>query len=883
MKKNRYSLNIFRLKAGLRTFRFWLSMIRVIGVIVPRGLRADWRQEWEAELRYRETLLARWDNLGRRAKLALLWHSAGAFADALWLQPKRLEDEMFQDLRYGMRMLLKKPGFTLIAVVTIALGIGANTAIFSVVNAVLLRSLPYQKADELVAIYSTNTREEGEGPISPVTFLNLKNQNSVFSEMAAFDNRGWAANLTGSGEPERLQGYKVSANFFHWLGVAPMLGRAFVAEEDQPGNNRVVVLSHEIWQRRFGGDAALVGRSINLNGGAYTVIGVMPADFRYLKTDVWTPFAWTPADEKFDAACLEVGARLKPGVSAEQARSEVDNLYIRQLNNPKSESRVSLKQLQKILTDNVKRMLWILFTAVGFVLLIACANVANLSLARASVRHRELAIRTALGAGRLRVVRQLLVESAMLAVLGGACGLLVAHWGIKFLVAGLPEYLALTNSHVALLKLDARALGFTFALAFLTTIIFGLLPALQSSKVNLNEALKEGGRGEAQGRGQSRLRSLLVVAETALAMILLVGAGLMIKGFWRLSHVDPGFSPAGVLTANIDPTYKEGAEFVEFYRRLLERVSSIPGVQRASVINSGLSFWGFTIDGHPPPPGEQQPLAAYNHISGDYFSVMGIPLRAGRFFGDRDVKGAPPVAIIDETLQRRHFPNENPIGKRVFFQNASREIVGVVGARKLYSLSEELSPHIYLPYQQDIWGSMTLVVRAQADDPTNLIPALRRELAAINPDLPLHSFKLLEESVSEWTASDRFYAFLLAAFAALAALLSAIGIYGVMSYAMTQRTHEIGVRMALGAQSRDVLTLALKQGMLLALAGVSLGLIASFWLTQLMTKMLFEVSPTDPPTFVAITFLLTGVALLACWIPARRMTKVDPLVALRHE
>ncbi len=865
-------------------FRFWLWLIRVIGVIVPRRLRAGWRQEWEAELRYREGLLTEWDKLDWRAKLALLWHSAGAFADALWLQPKRLEEEMFQDLRFGARMLLKKPGFTLVAVMTLALGIGANTAIFSVVNAVLLRSLPYQKADELVMIYSTNTRNKGEGVISPVTYLNLKNQNSVFSEMAALDVRGWAANLTGGGEPERLQGYKVSANLFHTLGVAPARGRAFLPEEDRPGSDRVVVLSHGLWQRRFGGDADLIGREINLNGGAYRVIGVMPADFRYFfKTDVWTPIAFTPADEKFEPNCLVVGARLKPDVSIDQARAEVDRLYLGQLNNPKSDSRVGLKQLQEIMTQNVKRMLWILFAAVGFVLLIACANVANLSLARASVRHRELAIRTALGAGRLRVVRQLLVESAMLAVLGGACGLLLAHWGIQFLVGGLPEQLAAANSRVATLKIDAQALGFTFALAFLTTIIFGLLPALQSSKVNLNEALKEGGRGETQGRGQRRLRPLLVVSEIALAMILLVGAGLMLKSFWRLNHVDPGFSPAGVLTAQIDPTYKEFDEVVEFYRQLLERVSAIPGARHASVINSIGSSWDFTIDERPPIPKEQRPIASHNQVSGDYFRVMGIPLRAGRFFNDRDVKGAPLVALIDETLQRRHFPNENPIGKHVFFQNASREIVGVVGAKKFYSLSGELFPHIYLPYQQDNWWSMTLVVRAQAGDPTNLIPALRRELATINPNLPIHSFKLLEESVAEWSASERFSTYLLAIFAVLAAALSAIGIYGVMSYAMTQRTREIGIRMALGAGSRDVLKLALKQGMALALAGVALGLIASFGLTRMMTKLLFEVSPTDPPTFVAITFLLAGVALLACYIPARRATKVDPLVALRRE
>ncbi|HEY9436346.1 MAG TPA: ABC transporter permease [Blastocatellia bacterium] len=862
--------------------RPWLWLVRLIGVIVPRRLRAGWRQEWEAELVYRESLLTEWDKLDRRSKLDLLWHSAGAFADALWLQPKRLEEEMFQDLRFGARMLLKKPGFTLIAVLTLALGVGANTAIFSVVNAVLLRSLPYQKADELALIYSTNTRNEGEGAISPVTYLNLKNQNSVFSEMAALDVRGWAANLTGDGEPERLQGYKVSANLFHMLGVAPAQGRTFLAEEDRPGSNRVVVLSHALWQRRFGGDAELIGREINLNGHNYAVIGVMPAEFSYFrKTDVWTPLAFTPADEKFEPNCLFVWARRKSGASIEQARFEVDRLFIGQINNPKSDSRVNLKPPQVSLTQNVKPMLWILFAAAGFVLLIACGNVANLLLARASARHRELAIRTALGAGRLRVVRQLLVESAMLAVLGGACGLLLAHWGIRFLAGGLPEYLTMANSRVAMLKLDAWALGFTFAVAVLTTIIFGLLPALQSSRVNLNETLKEGGRGETQGRGQSRLRSLLVVSEIALAMVLLIGAGLMLKTFWRLNHVDPGFSPEGVLTARIDPTYKEFDEVVGFYRSLLERVSAIPGVQRAGIINSQGSTWDFTIDEHPPIPKEQRPFASHNQVSGDYFRVIGIPLRAGRFFTDRDIKGAPPVALIDETLQRRHFPKENPIGKHVYFQKASREIVGIVGATK--SLRREPFPHIYLPYQQDIWGSMSLYVRAQAGDPANLIPALRRELATINPNLPIHSFKLLEESVAEGIASDRFSTYLMAAFAALAALLSAIGIYGVMSYATTQRTHEIGIRMALGARSRDVLMLALRQGMKLAVAGVGLGLIASFGLTRLMTKLLFEVSPTDPPTFAAITLLLTGVALLACYIPARRATKVDPLVALRQE
>ncbi|MBO0797679.1 MAG: ABC transporter permease [Blastocatellia bacterium] len=862
--------------------RLHLWLIKFIGVIVPRRLRAGWRQEWEAELRYREIQLAEWNNLNMRNKCALLWHSLGAFADALWLQPRRMEDEMFQDLRFGLRMLLKTPGFTAIAVITLALGIGANTAIFSVVNAVLLRSLPYQEPDELALVYSTNTRNEGENVISPVTYLNLLRHNRVFSEMAALDVRGWGANLTGDREPERLQGQKVSGNLFHMLGVAPVRGRTFLAEEDRPGFNRVVVLSHALWQRRFGGDDGLIGRKIDLNGEAYTIIGVMPADFRYYgKTDLWTPIAFTPAEEKFEPKCLYVVARRKSAVSIEQARSEVDRLYLNQVNNPREDRRVNLKPLQASLTREVKPMLWILFAAVGFVLLIACANVANLLLARASVRQRELAIRTALGAGRLRIVRQLLVESALLAVAGGVCSLLFAHWGIRFLTGGLPGSLSVTNSRIAALKLDSWTLGFTFTLAFLTTIIFGLLPALNSSRINLNDSLKEGGRGGAQGRGENRLRSLLIVSEIALATILLIGAGLMLKTFWRLTQVDRGFSPAGVLTAQIDPTYKEFDEVVGFYRNLLERVNTIPGVERAGLINSLGSSWQFTIDEHPPIPKERQPIAYHNQVSGDYFRVLGIPLRAGRFFTDRDVKGSPLVALIDETLARRHFPGENPLGKHVQFQNASREIVGVVGATK--SSKGEPSPHIYLPYQQDNWWRMTLCVRAQAGDPLNLIPSLRRELAAINPNLPMHSFELLEVSVADEIAPDRFSSYLLGSFAGLAALLSAVGIYGVMSYAMTQRTHEIGIRMALGAGSNDVLKLILKQGMALALLGVALGLIASFWLTRFMQRLLFEVSPTDRATFVAITFLLTGVALVACYIPARRATKVDPLVALRHE
>ena len=528
-------------------------------------------------------------------------------------------------------------------------------------------------------------------------------------------------------------------------------------------------------------------------------------------------------------------------------------------------------------------MLLLLVAAVGFVLLIACVNIANLLLARGSVRRRELAIRSALGAGRLRVARQLLVESAMLALAGGAFGLLLANWGIKFIAIGLPEYLASTNSRIAMLKIDATALGFTFALSMLTSFLFGLIPALRLSRVDLNEALKEGGRGAV---ARNRLRPALVVAEVALAMVVLVGGGLMIKSFWRLSHVNPGYAPEGVLTAQIDPSgerYKEFEQVTNFYQELLGRVAAVPGAHYAGVINSLNVTNPFGIDEHPPLPPEKQPLAQINQVSADYFNAMGIPLRAGRCFNERDSKGAQPVAVIDETLARREFPGENPVGKHIAFWNTSHEIVGVVGAAKYDSSRYEHGSHIYLSYLQVNWWSMSLRVRAQAGDPMNLVAPIRAELAAIDKKQPIHSFKALEEQVSELIAPQRFTTALMAGFAALAALLAAVGIYGVMSYMVAERTREIGVRMALGAQTGNVMRMVLRRGMVLAVAGAMIGLAVSFGLARMISGLLFGVQPTDPPTLVAITLLLLAVALVSCLIPAQRATKVDPLDALRHE
>ena len=794
---------------------------------------------------------------------------------------------MLQDLRYGARMLLKNPGFTLVAVITLALGIGANTAIFSVVNAVLLQPLPYAKANELVGIYLSpaGAAPESTFPFSPAAYLNLRSHNNVFTDVAALSNKGWPANLTDSGDPERLQGFQVSANLFPLLGVDAELGRTFVADEDRPSANGVVVLSHELWQRRFGGDRAVIGRTLTLNSGSYTVVGVLPPDFRYYtKTDLWTPLAFDVKEEnERNSSYLELIARRKPGVSLEQASIDADRITSGFINNPKSDVHARLSSPQALLTKEVRPMLLLLFAAVGFVLLIGCVNMANLTLARGTVRRRELAVRSALGAGRLRLARQLLLESAILALAGGAVGLLLARWGIQFLATGLPEYLADTNSRVALLQIDTTALGFTLALSLLTSVLFGLVPALQLSRVNLNEELKEGGRTAGP---RNRLRSALVVAEVTLAMVTLVGAGLMIKSFWRLAHVNPGYEPAGVLTAKIDPSgtnYKEVAQLSAFYRGLLERVSTIPGVSHAGIINSLNASTSFSVDEHPPIPPEQQQSAQMNQVSADYFSTMGIPLRAGRLFNERDGQGAESVIIIDESLARREFPGENPIGKHLHFWDTPWEIIGVVGGAKYWGLTGEPVPHLYFSYLQVNWGSMSLVVRTQSGDPTKLAGPIRAELAAMDRNQPIHSFKTLEATVSALVAPQRFTTVLLGGFAALAALLSAIGIYGVMSYAVTQRTREIGVRMALGAQRSNVLKVVMTRGLILVMSGVTLGLAASFALTRLLADLLFGVEPTDKATLGAVTLLLVAVALLACFIPALRATKVDPLVALRYE
>src|SRR5262245_22650361 len=792
-----------------------------------------------------------------------------------------------QDIRYGVRMLLKNPAFTVLAIVTLALGIGANTAIFSVVNAVLFRSLPYLNADELVTIFMSPRGDEPESrfPFAPAPYLNLRNNNNSFSDVAALSNKGWPVNLTNAGDPERLQGFQVSDNLFSVLGVNPQLGRAFSPEEDRPGSNQVVVLSNEFWQRRFGGDRNVIGRTLTLNGQNYTVIGVMPSDFRfYTKTDVWTTLAFDPKEANDRSSnYLEVIGRLKPGVSIQQAAGNTDEITRAFFNDPKLQLHALLRPPQELIVRDVKPMLLVLLAAVGFVLLIACVNMANLTLARGIVRRRELAVRTALGATRFRVVRQLLIESALLALSGGVIGLLLANWVMRFLTSGLPEYLSDTNAHVGLLKVDAPSLGFTVALSLITTILFALAPAIQLSRFDLNRELKEGGKASIT---RNRFRSVLVVTEVSLAMITLIGAGLMVKSLWRLVHVNPGYQPHGVLTGNVDPSrdsYKEDAMLNGFYKRLLEGVGTIPGVINVGIINTLNASTDYSVLEHPPVPAERRPSAQMNQVSSDYFKAMGIRLLAGRVFDDRDVAGAQRVIVIDESLAHREFASENPIGKHLQFWKQQWEIVGVVGGARYWGLSGDPFPHMYFSYQQVNWGSMQLVIRTQFDDPLKLVNPVRGQLAAIDKNLPIHSFKTLESTVADLVAPERFTTLLLASFAGLSALLSGIGIYGVISYSVSQSMRDIGVRMALGAQRHHVLSLVLKHGMLLAVIGVALGLIGSYGLTRLMRKLLFEVKPTDAMTYLIVAGGLIAIALVACYLPARRATKIDPLVALKYE
>ena len=813
---------------------------------------------------------------------------------------------LWQDLRYGARMLIKKPGFTLIAVITLAIGIGANTAIFSVVNGVLLKPLPYRAPDELIRIFETS-QTQPKFPMSGGNFQDYRDQNSTLAGLALYTRQD--VDLSQDDKPERLAALRVSAGFFDVLGVQPLLGRELRREDELPDNNRVVILSHRLWQRRFNSDPGIVGRAVTLSGQPFTVVGVMPSgvqhvggDYRSMahgeSVDVWWPVALRPQANR-GAHFLNAVGRLKPGVSAPQASADFNVIAERlagQFPNTNQNWRITIQPLHEEIVGRAQTTLLVLFGAVFFVLLIACVNVANLLLARATAREREMAVRSAVGAGRGRIVRQLLTESLLLAVVSSAVGILLAQWAIDALGALGPEQLPRLQA----VSIDGRILLFTLALTLLTGVLFGLAPALQAGQVNLNELLKEGGRSGA-GNRQRRLRDALVVVEVALALVLLVGAGLLVRSFWKLQQADSGFDQDRVLTANLllrGARYDNGPKIIAFQKQLLERVSALPGVQSAG-LTSDLPWTGydenagFTIEGKTFPPNDG-PSARYHVASSDYFPTIGVPLISGRFFndGDRfsdgsDSRGAPRVVLINRAMADRYWPGENAVGKRFSFSSQPREqdwfnVVGVVGDVKDFPHSPAAAPAFYWATTQQAFPQTILAVRTSAE-PLGLIEAVRNEVRALDKDLSLAEVKTLETVAGTAVAGRRFTLWLVALFALTALLLAAIGIYSVLSYLVAQRTHEIGVRMALGAQLGDVLKLVVRQGMTLVLLGVVSGMAAAFGLTRLMKGLLFEVKATDPLTFASVAVLLAVVALLACWIPARRATKVDPMVALRHE
>jgi predicted permease len=810
----------------------------------------------------------------------------------------RFIETLIQDVRYGMWMLRRNPGFTFVAVLTLALGIGANTAIFSVVNAVLLRSLPYRDPDSLVLVsyyLATGERERVLG----ADFLEWRDQAKAFEQIAAytFDT----ADLTGSGEPERLAAGLVSADLFTTLGVAPALGRVFTSAEDTAGGAPAVILSDDLWRRRFGGDPQVIGRAITLGGQSRTVVGIMPGGFRFPgESDLWLPLALNVTQElsrQGRMVNVSVLARLEPGVTLEAARVDLSAILDRQRQSfPNGYSGVQVRVigLNERLVGNVRLALLVLFGAVLFVLLIACANVANLLLARSAARQKEMAIRAAIGAGRLRLMRQLLTESLLLSLAGGAAGLLSAKWGVRLLVAMSPGGIARIEES----SLDGSVLGFTCVAAVLTGLLTGLFPALQASKTDVNETLKAQSSSQSGRGGARRTLPALMIAELALALVLLVGAGLMIKSFLRLLAVPKGFNPDGVLTLSLSPSlakYPPGSQQRgAYFQELLARVQSLPGIQSAGLANSlphsVVYTGGLQIEGRLPFERGKEPIAGINFISPDYFQTMGMQMRAGRSFTSQDGGDAPPVVIINETLAHRFFPNENPIGHRLLMRAIPKTIVGVVGDTRNRGLDREVNPEIYAPSLQNqrFIAQMNLAVKvssSQNNSPrlSSLAAAIRKQAQAIEPNEPVYQVVTMDERLSNSVAQRRFQMLLLGVFAAVALVIAAVGIYGVISYAVSQHTHEIGIRMALGAQASDVLRMVIWRGMSLALIGVALGLAAALALTRVMKNLLYEVSATDPATFALIALLLVGVALIAGYIPARRATKVDPLQALRQE
>jgi predicted permease len=806
---------------------------------------------------------------------------------------------LLRDFRHAMRQWLKNPGFTAVAVITLALGIGANTAIFSVVNAILLRPLPYKDDSRLVVML-----HKGRNPVAPANFIDWRSQNHVFERMGAAEY--WTPNLTGTDNPEKLWALHVTPDIFPILGVQPLLGRVFLPEEQEAGKGREVVLSYPLWQSHFAGDPNVLGRSVVLSGEKYTVVGVMPREFKFApfwatKTELWAPLALGARLTDRGGGSLRVFARLKPGVTLTNAQAEMTAITSRLEGEfPGTNQDLKVVSLREKVVGNIRSALLVLLGAVAFVLLIACANVSHMLLARATTRQKEIALRSALGARRLDLFRQFLIESLLLALIGGALGLWLALCGVRFLLALGPADLP----RVETVGVDGHALLFALITTLSAGLAFGMAPALRATGVNLSDALKEGERGSSEGLRRNRLRSLLVGSEFALAVVLLAGAGLMVRTFLALRHVDPGFDPHNLLSmvVGVAGTEEEAAGHTgNFYQQVLQRVNAVPGVQFASAINhlplAGDDWgWPFHIEGRPLVPPGEGPVATYRVVFPGYFRAMHIPILRGRDLAEGDGLQAPGVVVINDYLARRYWPGEVPIGKRITFDDPAKNPswLTVVGVVKNTVRSNWVSPaeeEVFLPWLQNRgyletpaspFAYLTLVVRTTRD-PATLSPSIRRAIHSLDSNVPISEVQTMDRVVAAATGQSRFYLILLGVFATVALVLAGVGIYGVMSYSVSRRRHEIGIRMTLGAQGQDVLKLVVFDGMVLALAGVVAGVTGALVLTRLMAGLLYGTEPTDPATFIAVVLVLIGVALAASYLPARRATKVDPMTAMRYE
>ena len=799
-------------------------------------------------------------------------------------------ETLFNDIRYGLRSAWKRPGFTMVALITLALGIGANTAIFSLINAVLIRPLPFRDPDRLVWTWGNIRNGGNRASVSPLDFLDYRQRNQTFEEFAAMISVPVSANLTGGGEPERLPAAAVTGNYFQALGVQPALGRTFVPENETAGRDQVAVLSYALWQRRFGGDPGIINKRITLDDKSFEVVGVMPRDFEFpAAAEIWLPlnFDGSPGMKQRKAHFLRPIGRLKVGVSLAQAQADTDGIA-RQLEAAYPDTNTGwnlrLVSLRDQMVGNIKSTLYILLGAVALVLLIACANVANLLMAHAASRQKEIAVRSALGAGRLRIMRQMITESVMLAVVGGALGTLLAIWGVQGLVTLSGANIPVTAN----VKIDTTVLTFTLATSLITGLLFGIAPAIRTMKLNLSETLKEGGRSGSENAQRNRTRSLLVILESAVAVMLLVGAGLLVRSLIRLQNTNPGFNRSNVLTMRIDlPRQKYAAPeaLAGFWEQFEARVGSLPGVESVGLV-SELPLSGqpndmpYTVEGRAPLAANQAFDDDFRRVNQDYFRTLKIPFIRGRNFTPQEVRAGAKVLIISESLAAQTFPNEEPLGKRLVmsFGNQPFEIVGIVGDVRHRSLATPPLPAMYMPAFE---SGANVVIRTQ--DSQSLAASVRREMAMIDPNQPIATVRTMDQWLGLAVAAPRYRTGLFGLFAVLALVLSAVGIFGVMSYSVSQRTHEIGVRMALGARQMDVLGLVVRQGMSLVLVGLGIGLLGAIALTRVMASLLFEVGTKDPATFVGVAMLLALVAFIACYIPARRATKVDPLVALRYE